>query len=235
MKKIISTIIITLFLILPITVNAEIINLDNYEQKDLIETLESEGITPAFSDYKENKNAITIYMFRGKGCSFCRRFLEFLNSITEEYGDKFILRSFETWNDANNSELFKNIGNVTGQTSTGVPYIIIGEKVFAGYVSDWDEDIKKAIEEESSAKDKFDYFKKYNDEQKKASSGSTTPVIIAVVASSIVIIVAVYIIEDKNKKEVMKHMTKIYKKLSMELTKDNKEDSTESKSSNQKK
>ena len=99
--------------------------------------------------YQENDKQAVIYMFRGQGCGYCRAFLSFLASITEEYGEYFKLVSFEVWNDATNSELFHTVAKAKG-TSTeqlGVPYILIGDKVFGGYdtTGSGDAEIKEAI------------------------------------------------------------------------------------------
>lgn len=200
-------------LLLPFTVKAEVINLDNYEQMNLVETLEAEEMEIQASDYKESKNQVTIYMFRGDGCGFCRNFLTYLNSISEEYGYMFKLRSFEVWKDTTNNDLLKKMSDVTGQSASGVPYIIIGEKVFRGYIADWDEDILEAIKTEYEKKDKFDYFKEYNEKQKETIGGSNTTLIIVVIVADVVTIVAFYVISERNKKEVMRHMTKIYRRL----------------------
>lgn len=200
-------------LLLPFTVKAEVINLDNYEQKNLVETLEAEEMEIQASNYKESKDQVTIYMFRGDGCGFCRNFLTYLNSISEEYGYMFKLRSFEVWKDTTNSDLLKKMSDVTGQSASGVPFIIIGEKVFKGYIADWDEDILEAIKTEYAKKDKFDYFKEYNEKQKQTIGGSNTTLIIVVIVADVVTIIAFYVISERNKKEVMRHMTKIYRRL----------------------
>ena len=70
---------------------------EQYKTLNLEETLAEEGIEKKFSNYKETDDQITIYMFRGKGCAYCKKFLEFLNGITEEYGKYFKLVSFESW------------------------------------------------------------------------------------------------------------------------------------------
>ena len=85
MKKFLLTIIMISSLVLPIGVKADT------QTMDLVDTLESENITPLFDvdEYVETDDQVTIYLFRGEGCIHCRNFLEFLNSITEEYGSKF--------------------------------------------------------------------------------------------------------------------------------------------------
>jgi len=97
------------------------------------------------SNYKETDDQAIVYMFRGQGCSFCRAFLTYMNSISKEYGKYFKMVSFEVWNDSKNAELFEKVAKVTGEEAGGVPYIIIGEKVFGGYAESYNEDIKKAI------------------------------------------------------------------------------------------
>ncbi len=119
--------------------------IDDYNTMNFEETLKAEGMELENKDYKETDDQAVIYMFRGQGCGYCRAFLTFLNSISTEYGKYFKLVSFEVWNDSTNSSLFNKVPLVTNQAAGGVPYIIIGEKVFAGYAEAYDEDIKKAI------------------------------------------------------------------------------------------
>ena len=54
---------------------------DDYNTMNFKETLEAEGFTLENKDYKETDDQAIIYMFRGQGCTYCRAFLTFLNSI----------------------------------------------------------------------------------------------------------------------------------------------------------
>ena len=119
--------------------------IDDYNTKNFVDTLKEEGMEIENPDYKETDKQAIIYLFRGNGCGYCRAFLTFLNSISKEYGKYFKVVSFEVWSDAKNSELLNKVPLVTNQSAGGVPYIIIGEKVFAGYAESYDEDIKAAI------------------------------------------------------------------------------------------
>jgi len=92
MKKLII-ILITLCMIIPTSVFAE-----EYKFSNLKETLAEENITADLSDYKETEDQAIIYMFRGKGCSYCRSFLNFLNSIVKEYGTYFMYFKDEVGN-----------------------------------------------------------------------------------------------------------------------------------------
>lgn len=106
---------------------------------------------------------INVYLFRGKGCPHCQEFLNFLNSINDEYGDMYELVSYEVWNNSDNNELMKTISAFLEQPAQGVPYIIIGKTVIPGYVSSLDSDIKSAIKDlyETSKSKRYDVFTEY--------------------------------------------------------------------------
>ena len=144
------------FILIPLNVKAI-----DYKTLDLKQALAEEEIEPAFKDYKPNSDAITIYLFRGKGCGFCRRYLEFMNSITDEYGKYFKMETYEVWNDSNNSTLLGEVSEYLGEPASGVPYIIIGDKVFGGYTEEYNDSIKTAITDlyKTKAKKRYDVFK----------------------------------------------------------------------------
>ena len=150
MKKYLVLLLMTVSLfVIPFTVKAGTTNVlgDDYETKNLKETLDAEEMTLS-ANYSENSDQITIYLFRGQGCSFCRAFLTFINSIVGEYGKYFKMVSFEVWNNEQNYYLFNRTALFLDEKlADGVPYIIIGKKVFPGYADTYDEDIKKAIKE----------------------------------------------------------------------------------------
>ena len=174
---------ITLFLILllglivlPVSVYAK-----TYNTLNLRETLADDEITESFTDYSPNKDAINVYLFRGKGCGYCHAFLEFLNSITAEYGQYFNLVSYEVWNDADNAALLDDVSNYLDNPAGGVPYIVIGDQVFAGYASDYDEGIKSAITTlyNTKVKSRYDVFTEMKKHPKKTTtSGDTDKILI---------------------------------------------------------
>lgn len=158
-----------IFVLIPLNVKAA-----DYKTLDFRETLAEEEIEEAFKNYKPNSDAITIYLFRGKGCGYCHRFLEFMNSITDEYGKYFKMESYEVWNDSNNSKLLGEVSEYLGQEAGGVPYIIIGDKVFGGYTEEYNDSIKEAITDlyKTKAKKRYDVFK----EMKKHPNKNSTSV-----------------------------------------------------------
>lgn len=199
-KKALGVVLVTLLSMLPIIgYAAEKINVADYETLGFRETLKSEEITEEFKNYSESDNQVPIYMFRGQGCGYCKAFLNFLNGIATEYGKYFKLVSFETWYNEENSALLKTISNFVENPAQGVPFIIIGEHVFPGYASDYDESIKTAIMEQYNASTKYDVFDAYNDSlnNKSSESGSTSSTAIIIwdlvftIISTLIIVITI--------------------------------------------
>lgn len=182
----------------------------DYKHLNFKETLSAEEMEIENTKYKETDKQAVIYLFRGNGCGFCRAFLTYLNSISTEYGNKFKLVSFEVWNDAQNNALMKEVANFTGEAVGGVPYIVIGEKVFPGYIADWNEDIKAAIDKEYKNNNKNDVFRRMQrDGEFTIDVNLIVEFVIALVASCVVI----FVVKADNKKvlaalEEVKHVKK---------------------------
>ncbi len=137
-------------------------------------------LAPTMVCAKDNKK-INIYMFHGNGCPHCAKALEFFKSIEGEYGKYYKLVKFETWTSFNakkNNKLLYKVAEGLGEdtSSLGVPFIVIGEKVFRGYAPSYDEEIKKAIVDAYNDDDYVDKVKPYVDSMK---NGLLTNVAIA--------------------------------------------------------
>ena len=171
MKKKLLLFVAMCLLVLPITTKA--ISIDKYNTLNLKEALKEEEIDEAFKNYKETDKQVTIYLFRGKGCAFCRAFLTFLNSITDEYGKYFKVVSFEVWNDAENSALLSSVAAFMDKKLEGVPFIVIGDKVFDGYTESYDEDIKNTIKELYNSNDRYDVFAQMTDKDLEVTANTT--------------------------------------------------------------
>lgn len=180
--------------------------LDDYKTTGLKETVEAEGLELENKDYKENDSQAVIYLFRGQGCSHCHEFVEFLNSISKEYGKYFRLVSFEVWQDSTNSAFFSKIASFKGDNpnNVGVPYFIIGEKVFnMGYGSNMAEDVKSAIMNQYN-NPSYDVIEEY--EKSLDSNGSGTSSFAIIFWNAFFIIaatVAIIVISNKNTKSVL--------------------------------
>ena len=169
MKKIGIFLLILGLVFLPISVKAS----EKYNTLDFEATLADEELEHEYEEYKPSSDAITIYLFRGKGCGYCRAFLSFLNSITDEYGKYFKLESYEVWNDQANSTLLGEVSEYMGEAAGGVPYIVIGDKVFPGYAAQYDKGIKEAIKTlyDTKKSKRYDVF---NEMKKNPKKGSTS-------------------------------------------------------------
>ena len=118
------------------------------------------------------KDKATVYLFRGKGCGYCRALLTFLNSIEPEYGDMYELESYEVWNNQENYNLMKLISEFLDQPAQGVPYLVIGDQVFPGYADVYDNDIKSAIKKlyETDKSKRYDVIDEYEKKNGKLNS-----------------------------------------------------------------
>ena len=191
MKKIGIFLIILGLVFLPFSVDAAS---KKYNTLDLVGTLNDEEIEKAYKEYKPNSDAITIYLFRGKGCGFCRAYLEFMNSIADEYGKYFVMETYEVWNDSNNNTLMNEVSTFLGNPATGVPYIIIGDQVFAGYNNTYDDSIKETIKKlyDTKKSKRYDVMKEMNKKNKGTNLSITDNTIVwnliyAIVSTGIII------------------------------------------------
>ncbi len=159
MKKILVLFITFMVLCFPFKMEAMTYKTENFEQ-----VLASEDMEYDLSNYKESDDKISIYLFRGHRCAYCKAFLDFLYSILPEYGDYFNLVSYEVWENQENVALFQQVSTFLNKPSDGVPYIIIGNQVFKGYTSDYDERIKSAIKSlyDTKKSKRYDVFKEMN-------------------------------------------------------------------------
>ena len=170
---------------------------DEYSTMNFVDTLKDEEIEIENKDYKEDDKQAIIYMFRGKGCGYCRAFLEYLNSV-----------SFEVWNDSKNAELMEKVPLVTNKSAGGVPYIIIGEKVFGGYAESYNEDIKSAIMAQYNDPS-YDVFEKLDERLNgKDTSGSSFAVIFWNAFFLVAATVAIIVVSNKNTQRILDALNK---------------------------
>lgn len=206
-NKFLSIVSLFLLLLMPLQISAS----TDYETKNLKETLAAEEIELAYPDYKETDDQITIYMFRGTGCGYCKAFLTFLNSITEEYGKYFKLESYEVWSNQKNGELMQEVGEFLGEQAGGVPFIIIGDKVFPGYNEVYDEDIKTAIKDLYDSNNRYDVFKEMEKAKLMEKINSVLSKVIPVVSVIGLVVVAIYV--NKNNKLLTARINELEEKI----------------------
>lgn len=206
-NKFLSIVSLFLLLLMPLQISAS----TDYEAKNLKETLAAEEIELAYPDYKETDDQITIYMFRGNTCGYCKAFLTFLNSITEEYGKYFKLESYEVWSNQKNGELMQEVGEFLGEQAGGVPFIIIGDKVFPGYNEVYDEDIKAAIKDLYDSNNRYDVFKEMKKAKLMEKINSILSKVIPVVSVIGLVVVSIYV--NKNNKLLTARINELEEKI----------------------
>ena len=87
------------------------------------------------SDIDLSNNKPNIYIFWGDGCPHCKALAKFISKLPAETKDKVNIYSFEVWSDKDNKAFMKKFGKYLGQDVSGVPFMIIGDKIFDGYSS----------------------------------------------------------------------------------------------------
>lgn len=203
MKK--KLILLFLMALLPLSVFAKKNYYDDYTHLNFNEVLAAEGFEAEYKDYSENDKQAVIYLFRGQGCTYCRKFIEFLNSIAKDYGKYFRVVSFEVWNDQKNSALMSKVAGVTGVEAGGVPYIIIGQKVFGGFADSYAEDIKAKIMNQYDNPEE-DIFVTLEKSEKKANGGNDEFSFATVFWNFVFIAIGtivVVVVQNKNTEKIM--------------------------------
>ena len=87
------------------------------------------------SDIDLSSNKPNIYIFWGDGCPHCKALAKFISKLPAETKDKVNIYSFEVWGNKDNKAFMKKFGKYLGQDVSGVPFMIIGDKIFDGYSS----------------------------------------------------------------------------------------------------
>jgi glutaredoxin len=224
-KKILSLLLVLMLVVSPRLVNAESIDLSNYTSQTLEEVFKAEEVEYDFSNYEETDDQVTVYLFRGSGCGYCAKFLNFLaTTLLDEYGKYFKVVSYEVWYDSNNSDLFEQTADFLGDSADGVPYIVIGDKTFAGYADSYDEDIEAAIMDLYNSEDRYDVFEEMAKNTTSTSEAKSSNTVAIVIWNIIIVAIATIIIinvNNSNKEEILEKIDEI-KKASSEAKKTSK-------------
>lgn len=149
---------------------------------------EGEEETSATADGKE----VTLYFFRGEGCSHCAEFEAWLDEIEPEYGNLFNVVDYETWYNEENANLMQKVAEARNEKAEGVPYIIIGNKSWNGFAEDYKSEIISEIQSlyEKDPASRYDVMKYVNKNTKKEknSTGSDVVALIVIVFVALLIV-----------------------------------------------
>lgn len=205
MKKCMYFVAILLLVVFPLNVFAEV------ETMGIVDACSAEGIEVDATDYVESTNKINIYLFRRDGCSHCQDFLTFLSSILPTYGKYFNLVSYEVYGNSDNASLMDKVASSFGTEADGVPYIIIGDKDFVGYASDYDDQIKAAILEQFNSNDRYDVMEELSNPSgvsSKELSSFYNNIVSWMIVLTVLNITFVFIKSNKDKKEMLSLLSK---------------------------
>ena len=147
MKKIIRILLLATLLLIPFKASAKevVIQGRKYQTLNYEQTLAEANVQEQYSHYEEKDDQVVLYLFRGKDCEYCEQLLEFLSSITDEYGQYFKMVSFEIYQNDANRNLLEVVSQIVGAPGEGIPLLIIGDKYYEGFSSEYEESIKAAI------------------------------------------------------------------------------------------
>ena len=183
--------IILLLLIIPLNVFAYDIDINKYNTKNIDNILSDVG-NDKYVNNNQNENGYPIYFFYGKECGYSKDFIEFyVNKVIPQYGDKIHIVGFETWHDSNNKDLMKQVLEYKKSSYDGSPLIIIGDRIFEGYTSSYDNQILSSI---NNLGDK-DIFKDMNNISESDMSNGTKLILLSVLF--IILMISTFIFINK--------------------------------------
>ena len=114
-------------------------------------------------------NEANIYLFYGDGCPHCSALEKYLDK--EYKSDKELhIYKYEVWNNKENQTIWKEVQKIMKKDAQGVPYFIIGDKLYQGYneTESWEETIDTAIEKAKTTNyvDKVGVYLKIREDEK---------------------------------------------------------------------
>jgi cytochrome c biogenesis protein CcdA/glutaredoxin len=83
-------------------------------------------------DNNENNDKIEVYFFWGEGCPHCTTQKPFMENLQNQFPD-IIIKDYETWQNQDNSNFFKQFAKDNNFEVRGVPTTFIEGKVWAGF------------------------------------------------------------------------------------------------------
>jgi thiol-disulfide isomerase/thioredoxin len=86
---------------------------------------------PVFAQKKQ----VNIYFFWGQGCPHCAHEKPFLEQLEEKYPEVTVY-DYETTGSSSNRELLMKVGKKLNTSVAGVPFTVIGNKHFIGWLSE---------------------------------------------------------------------------------------------------
>ena len=85
-----------------------------------------------FKDVKDNKEKVTLYLFRQTGCPHCADEMQYLDANYKDIKSKFNIVVYDVL-EANNKDLVLDVTKALGIDYEGAPFNVIGKQHFTGY------------------------------------------------------------------------------------------------------
>lgn len=153
----------------------------------------------------EQTGKVNVYLFRGDGCPHCQEAEEWFESIKAEYGEYFQIVDYEVWYNKDNSALMDQVAKARNEEVGGVPYIVIGNKSWNGFTTDFGSEMLEQIKAEYAkpVSERYDVIKVASGqsapEEKKEEKSNDTVALLIIVAITGAICFGVYKAKEANK------------------------------------
>lgn len=149
--SIIAIILISFVVSIGLLIKKENFKEDNTTTKTTTkEVTTTEEVTTTRSDVISENAKITMYIFYGDGCPHCAALHEYIDELIleDEYKGKMNVVNYEVWNNSKNAKLLNDVKEYFATDVNGVPFYLIGDKVFFGFSEAKKDEIKATINEE---------------------------------------------------------------------------------------
>ena len=94
---------------------------------------------------EEKTNTVTIYFFHQETCPHCKKENIFLNELQEKYKDDVIIKRYEVSKSQINSDYLVKAKEKMDVDTSGVPFTVMGDKVYIGYTDTIGSSIEKNL------------------------------------------------------------------------------------------
>ncbi len=140
-------------------------------------------------EYSGGEKEVKVYFFRGEGCSHCAEAEAWFKSIEKEYGSKFEVIGYETWNNEDNAALMEEVAKYKEQEVEGVPYILVGKNAWNGFDQSYTEDILSEIDAlyKQDPNDRYDIMDYVTGQKTEAKSDGNLASVLAIIIIIVVL------------------------------------------------
>ncbi len=126
--------------------------------------------------FAQESPLVYLTIFWGHSCPHCEKELKFLDKLEKEFPNLEV-RKLEVWNNRDNANLMKQVGQKLNAQVSSVPFTVIGEETISGYLNDETTGARiKAIVQRHSTNGCFDTVgeiigEKPTEEEKQCANG----------------------------------------------------------------